>query len=137
MRNAQGNRVWAAVVIAAISMGAAATVAFAQTFKSLVSFDGTNGAEPAYMALVQGMDGNLYGTTIYGGANTSSMCANGSSCGTVFSVTPGGALTTLYSFCSQPNCSDGANPAAVLTLGRDGSLYGSTEGAGQIRAHAR
>ena len=38
---------------------------------------------------MQGSDGNFYGTTYYGGANN---------VGTVFEITPGGTLTTLYSF---------------------------------------
>jgi len=47
-------------------------------------------------------------------------------CGTVFKLTPGGTLTTLYSFCSQPNCTDGAIPLAGLVQGADGSFYGMT-----------
>jgi len=49
----------------------------------------------------------LYGTTNHGGAINSSY-------GTVFKITPGGALTTLYSFCSQSGCTDGADPGAGL-----------------------
>jgi len=47
--------------------------------------------------LVQATDGNFYGTTENGGT-ISSYCFQG--CGTVFKVTPAGALTTLYSFCA-------------------------------------
>jgi uncharacterized repeat protein (TIGR03803 family) len=89
----------------------------AQTFTSLVSFDGTNGVKPLYTPLVQGTDGNLYGTTADGGAN------NG---GTVFKITPTGTLTTVYSFCAQTACTDGALPYAGLVLGTDGSFYGTT-----------
>ena len=70
-------------------------------------------------ALVQGTDGNLYGTTIYGGTNY-----NG---GTIFKVSPKGVLTTLYNFCSQINCSDGQDPQAALVQGTDGDYYGITE----------
>ena len=45
---------------------AAGTPAPAQTFKTLVDFKGTNGASPYLMSLVQGTDGNLYGTTSLG-----------------------------------------------------------------------
>ena len=64
-----------------------------------------------------GTDGNFYGTTEYGGANGD---------GTVFTITAGGALTTLYSFCAQANCADGYNPRADLVQGTDGNFYGDT-----------
>jgi uncharacterized repeat protein (TIGR03803 family) len=47
-------------------------------------------------------------------------------CGTVFQITPAGTLTTLYSFCSQPNCTDGAAPFAGLIQATDGNFYGTT-----------
>ncbi len=71
--------------------------------------------------LVQASDGNFYGTTVAGGAN---YCGGGSNCGTVFSVTPAGALTTLHSF----DGSDGQFPYAGLVQGTDGNLYGTTHG---------
>jgi uncharacterized repeat protein (TIGR03803 family) len=89
----------------------------AQTFTSLVSFNGNDGAFPASMSLVQGTDGNLYGTAPYGGANSG---------GTVFKVTPTGTVTTLYSFCTQINCTDGKTPLAGLVLGANGTFYGTT-----------
>jgi len=63
--------------------------------------------------------GDLYGTTIGGGAHNS---------GTVFKITPAGKLTTIYSFCSLPGCADGANPSIGTSLiqGTDGNLYGAT-----------
>ncbi len=73
--------------------------------------------------LIQGTDGNFYGTTSSGGL--SSNCDLG--CGTVFMITPAGALTSLYSFCSQPNCADGSLPyAGRLVYGLDGNFYGTT-----------
>jgi uncharacterized repeat protein (TIGR03803 family) len=68
--------------------------------------------------LVQGTDGDFYGTTYAGGAANS---------GTVFKITLGGALTTLYSFCAKTGCADGDNPAAGLIQADDGNLYGTTE----------
>jgi len=65
----------------------------------------TDGAYP-YGGLVQATNGNFYGTTGGGGANTTE--CNGHGCGTVFEITPSGTLTTLYSFCSQSGCPDGA-----------------------------
>jgi uncharacterized repeat protein (TIGR03803 family) len=93
----------------------------AQTFKTLADFDSSNGANTAFMALVQGADGNFYGTTESGGANGE---------GTVFKMTPPGTLTTLYSFCSQPSCTDGSLPLAGLVLATDGNFYGTTMGGG-------
>ncbi|MBA3913676.1 MAG: hypothetical protein H0X25_07430 [Acidobacteriales bacterium] len=70
--------------------------------------------------LVLGRDGNFYGTTPGGGANYS--CDGGTSCGTVFTMTPDGTITTLHNF----NNRDGAHPAAGLILASDGNFYGTT-----------
>ena len=85
----------------------------------------TDGFDPG--ALVQATDGNLYGTTTSGGANTTD--CGGFGCGTIFKITPSGSLTTLYSFCSQSSCTDGASPDLGLVQATDGNLYGTT-GAG-------
>ena len=79
-------------------------------------------------SLVEGTDGNFYGTTEQGGANTYQACGAGSGCGagTVFRLTPAGVLTTLYSFCNQAGCPDGAGPNASLLQGSDGDFYGTT-----------
>jgi len=50
--------------------------------------------------------------------------------GTVFQVTPGGTITTLYSFCAQANCTDGSAPYAGLVQATNGNLYGTTEAGG-------
>jgi uncharacterized repeat protein (TIGR03803 family) len=89
-------------------------------------------------ALVEGSDGNFYGTTKSGGANNASVCwaSNGSivGCGTAFKVTSDGDLSTLYNFCSAINsqnlCADGYYPAAALVQGTDGDFYGTTSGGG-------
>jgi uncharacterized repeat protein (TIGR03803 family) len=94
----------------------------AQTLTTLANFDNSNGASPV-ASLIQAADGNLYGTTLYGGSSNG-MC--GSGCGTVFKIAPSGVLTTLYNFCSQPNCTDGYQPVAALVQGNDGNLYGTT-----------
>jgi uncharacterized repeat protein (TIGR03803 family) len=82
----------------------------------------TDGSFPT-AGLVQADDGTFYGTTSLGGRLHTS-CPDG--CGTIFKVTPDGALTTLYSFCSQNNCPDGAEPSAGLVPATDGNFYGST-----------
>src|ERR1039457_6426327 len=80
----------------------------------------TDGGGPE-AGLVQATNGDLYGTTQYGGAN---------SYGTVFKITPGGTLTTLYSFCPQSGCTDGAEPEAGLVQAANGDFYGTTSGGG-------
>jgi uncharacterized repeat protein (TIGR03803 family) len=77
-------------------------------------------------ALVQGSNGNFYGTTYNGGTGAHCPADNGG-CGTVFEITPTGALTTLYNFCSLANCADGAFPNG-LAQGADGGFYGTTTG---------
>jgi uncharacterized repeat protein (TIGR03803 family) len=89
----------------------------AQTFTTLHSFDKTDGATP-WAPPVQAADGNLYGTTAFGGAG---------SYGTVFKIAPSGALTTLYDFCSQSQCTDGASPYASLIQTANGDFYGTTQ----------
>jgi uncharacterized repeat protein (TIGR03803 family) len=50
--------------------------------------------------------------------------------GTIFKIVPNGALTTVYSFCSQSGCADGAYPYAGLAQATSGELYGTTTGGG-------
>jgi uncharacterized repeat protein (TIGR03803 family) len=82
------------------------------TQPELESYNCPHGSFPE-AGLVQGADGNFYGTTHSGGR---SVCGVGSSyqCGTIFKITPGGELDTLYSFCQQPNCADGTYPTGGL-----------------------
>lgn len=80
-----------------------------------------DGAAP--MNLIQGSDGNLYGITELGG--------NASNSGTLFKITPQGALTTLYAFCQQSNCADGGNPQALMQ-DTNGVFYGSTGDGGAM-----
>jgi uncharacterized repeat protein (TIGR03803 family) len=97
----------------------------AQTLTTLFSFDGADGIGPD--VLIQARDGNYYGTTYYGGANSCKGSNYG--CGTAFRITSTGALTTLYNFCSLTNCTDGFHPND-LVLGLDGNLYGTTNSGG-------
>jgi uncharacterized repeat protein (TIGR03803 family) len=69
--------------------------------------------------LVQGKDGNFYGTTYGGGVNDR---------GTVFKMTPAGAVTLIHSFTGGP---DGANPQCTLVPDSSGTLYGTTQTGGQ------
>ncbi len=62
------------------------------------------------------VDGNFYGTAppggVYGGA--------------VFALTPGGAASTLHTFCQTKGCPDGNDPVVGLIQGADRFLYGTT-----------
>jgi uncharacterized repeat protein (TIGR03803 family) len=90
---------------------------------TLYGFSSGDGASP-FGALILGTDGNFYGTTYGGGHNAN--CDGLDACGTVFKITPAGVLTTLYNFCSQTNCTDGARPYAGLVQAGDGNFYGTT-----------
>lgn len=93
----------------------------------LYSFGGSpsDGAVPAG-SLIIASDGNFYGTTAEGGANSCYGAAN--FCGTVFRITPSGVETVLYSFEATP--SDGYNPEGSLIQASDGNLYGTTSDGG-------
>lgn len=91
---------------------------------TLVSFTGTNGANLGanpYAELIQTVDGNFYGTTELGGI---------SNIGTVFRITPNGALTTLVSFTGTNGACPGANPYGGLVQSGNGALYGTTRNGG-------
>jgi len=85
----------------------------------------TDGANPL-AGLIQATNGDLYGTAATGGANNNDAAGCPTGCGTIFKITPAGTLTTLYSFCSQPSCADGATPVGGLIQGADGNFYGTT-----------
>jgi uncharacterized repeat protein (TIGR03803 family) len=94
-------------------------------FTTIYTFCLTSGCpdgESPKAALVQGADGNFYGVTSSGG--------NASGGGTFFTMTPSGALTTLYSFCVlNAECADGNHPLALM-LATDGNFYGLTGNGG-------
>jgi uncharacterized repeat protein (TIGR03803 family) len=101
---------WKTIGLVGVFCAAAVIASPAQTFKILLNFNGFDGAGPS--GLVQGIDGNFYGTTSAGGANNN---------GTVFKITPDGTLTTLHRFDGK----DGMSPG-VLVLATDGNFYGTT-----------
>jgi uncharacterized repeat protein (TIGR03803 family) len=161
---------WRTISLVCVFCVLAVNASPAETFRTLVSFDRADGSNPA-AALVQAINGSLYGTTGTGGAygagtifeitpggkfstlynfcHTYTGCYHGDGptglvqatngnlygttggggvygAGTVFEITPGGKLTTLYSFCSQRRCTDGSQPLAGLVQATNGNFYGTT-----------
>jgi uncharacterized repeat protein (TIGR03803 family) len=90
-----------------------ALVSSAQTFTTLVNFDGTNGWSPSNAPLIQATNGDLYGTTSLGGTNNY---------GVIFRMTPAGVLTTLDSFEGTGN----ASGAGGLVQIKSGYIYGTS-----------
>jgi uncharacterized repeat protein (TIGR03803 family) len=114
-------RWWRTISLVAVICAFAVIGSPAETFTTLLSFNGTDGQYPDG-TLVQGLNGNFYGTTSQGGANGE---------GTVFEVSATGELTTLYSFCSRPDCTDGSGPdPGGLVEATNGNFYGTTSGGG-------
>jgi uncharacterized repeat protein (TIGR03803 family) len=113
--------IFRATLLATAAVLCTAAIAPAQTVSTIYDFTGAanSGANPWYVTLVQGTNGNLYGTTYNGGKDLY---------GTVFNVTTTGSLKNIYSFTGTTT--DGANPTGGLTLGTDGNFYGTTQQGG-------
>src|SRR6266403_295355 len=105
-----------------IGLLAVSGVAGAQTRLDVLAAFGPAGLQSPQAPLIQGIDGNFYGTTARGGA---------SNAGTVFQLTPAGALTVLYAFTGG---TDGATPFAGLIQATDGNFYGTTVSGGASSA---
>ena len=81
-------------------------------------FDGLNGGySPESGVLLDTKRNALYGTTKAGTTGE----------GNVYQILPPARVTSLYSFCSQPNCADGMWPFAEVIQDNSGNLYGTTE----------
>lgn len=104
------------LMLAALCVSISAPQLSAQSLITLVNFNGTDGANST-AGLIHATDGNFYGTTSEGGVNGD---------GSIFRMSPTGALTSIYSFCSESACADGANPMGALVQATDGNLYGTT-----------
>jgi uncharacterized repeat protein (TIGR03803 family) len=97
-------------------------------FTILYVFNGSSGAFPND-PLIQGTDGNFYGTTTLGGKTLGSTCVVRSAsftCGTVFKMTPAGKVTFIYEF----DKTHGAGPIGPVIQGTNGNFYGTTSEGG-------
>jgi uncharacterized repeat protein (TIGR03803 family) len=102
-------------VLTVVLLGMILTTASpAQTFTDFFDFNGTNGGGTHYAVLAQGRDGQLYGTTAWGGANN---------LGVVFRINTAGIESVLYNF----DGTHGWAPTGGLTLASDGNFYGTTQ----------
>src|SRR5438309_839272 len=120
-KRASLRSIFRATMLATAALLCAIIPASAQIVTNIYNFagNGVSGSTPWYVTLVQGTNGNLYGTTYDGGV---------SSVGTVFSVSTTGSEKIVYSFKTTGN--DGNNPTGGLTLGTDGNFYGITQQGG-------
>ena len=91
----------------------------APVFQTIADFERA-GTIPAGNVIAH-PDENYYGTTVVGGRD---------GYGTIFRMSPSGAVTTLISFTGDSGSAKGAYPSGGLTLGSDGSLYGTTANGG-------
>ncbi len=116
--------------------GATANILYEFVYDGLVP-SGFSHGDILYDELIQGADGNFYGTTFQGGSGT---CADGFGvigCGTVFKVTPSGTQTVLYNFTYDSTTNTAVNgiyPYGGLVQGRDGNFYGTASGGGNANA---
>lgn len=104
------------VTLASLFIGSSAVAQQSTSTFEILAAGGTNGAGAnPHGGLVLGPDGNYYGTASAGGAFGT---------GTIFKLTPDGILTGLASFPYEQGI-----PSEALTVGSDGHLYGTTQGA--------
>ena len=104
-----GTRLWHETVLHSFCAEGGAQCTDGQSPRALVTMDAS---------------GNIYGTTDVGGA---------SGAGVIFELTPQArewSATVLHAFCSSPNCTDGINTVAGLTMSASGDLYGTTYAGG-------
>jgi uncharacterized repeat protein (TIGR03803 family) len=98
-------------------------------FTTIHAFDYTAGGYNPNAPLIQGSDGNFYGTTTLGGKTLGSNCvvrSASNSCGTVFKMTSAGNVTFIYEF----DKTHGAGPIGPVIQGTNGNFYGTTSEGG-------
>lgn len=101
------------------------------TGKETVLYSFTGGADGAesFAGVIRDAEGNLYGTTYFGGSFSGSLCAGVGGCGVVFKLDSAGKETVLHTFSGG---TDGANPNAGLVQDLEGNLYGTASDGGEL-----
>lgn len=102
--------------------GTVYTITSQGTFTLLYSFTGGNDGAHPKCEMVEGVDGNYYGTTLDGGGSAGKKWCPGNGCGTMFKITPQGTLTTLHAFNGDP---EPAHPGTLI-MGTDSNFYGTS-----------
>jgi len=124
VRKRESYLIRAAVILS--SLLAVTPAAQSQTLTTIYSFcaqaNCADGQNPAGV-LLQGADGSFYGTANGGGTGYGT-ASDSTGYGTIFKVTPAGALTVVHAF----NGTDGASPATGVIVGPDGNFYGTDNG---------
>jgi uncharacterized repeat protein (TIGR03803 family) len=118
VQGTDGNLYGATFLGGAYSNGEVFKITPAGTISTIYSFcpSDCNGGSTPGAGLLAASDGNLYGTTWYGGANAG---------GVVYRITLSGTETVVYNFSNSGN-PDGNLPQAAVTQGTDGNFYGTT-----------
>jgi uncharacterized repeat protein (TIGR03803 family) len=116
------NRIRNGILVCGLALAVAAPIetARAKGFRVLYAFKGGSDGSDPFAPLVADGDGNLFGTTTYGGGSG----CGGSGCGTVFMLAKNGAETVLHVFAGSPN--DGGWPQAAVIRDKTGNLFGTT-----------
>jgi uncharacterized repeat protein (TIGR03803 family) len=112
-----GNFYGASLKGLGVSLGTLFRMTTSGVVTPLYAFGGGDDGGNPLASLIQGRDGNLYGTASTGGSNGA---------GTVFRLGTNGIFTALWSF----NSTNGSYPAAPLVQGSGGILYGTTSAGG-------
>jgi uncharacterized repeat protein (TIGR03803 family) len=98
----------------------------------LHAFEGPEGANPV-AGLTRDQEGNLYGTTVQGGAHTHAGFACTQGCGAVFELTAAGSLIVIHSF----DGAGGTSPYGSLVADGKGHVYGAADLGGLSRGGRR
>ena len=121
------SQILVVTILASAVLGIATPRAHAQfTFNLLHTFTGGGDGNYPEGGVIQDADGNLYGTTAFGGLDCEDQ-----GCGTVFEIDNNGQYTVLYRF---QGGGDGAAPRAGLARDAAGNVYGTTQGQGTVGA---
>jgi len=133
LRDVEGNLYGTTAYGGAFNFGTVFKITKAGEESVLYSFAGppNDGGNP-FAGLILDSEGNLYGTTLFGGSGDCTGAAGQKGCGTIFKVSPSGAESVLHNF---EGGEDGVYPGSPLVRDSSGNLYGTTEQGGQANCN--